>query len=476
MTEKEAEKKTAIKNNKKLFVILAAVLLVILITATISIIAAYYQRHVVPNTWLAGMDVGNKTSEEVSDVLKKAYSSTTINLTDKEATDNSSIQTDFKSLGISIDIEKTVNSVFKAQRHGLFSKIKPSVRKEHSLVLVCDQPRMDEKLKTCFEEKIYEPKEPKVKYSKKKQKFKVIKGWNGQVADSDKLTKEIATDAFSVGAFTANIEFNSIPKMGSNKDAKSTVKKLNKMLRTQINVIYDGALIHTIDRRDIARWVSATCNDNKFEIAISESAIKTYLKEKLPGLVNRGSVERILLTGKDGNLRAVIQEGYPGRVLTGTSGLASKISGSLGEKKKINIRPVFQTGKVPVRKIVSDGEKWIEIDISSQTLILWSGNKKLKTFLISAGRAETPTVLGTYRVYVKRDDHTMKGENPDGTPYEVEHVRYICYFYSGYAIHAAPWHNNFGNPMSHGCINMRMYEAKIVYDFAPVGTRVVVHL
>jgi lipoprotein-anchoring transpeptidase ErfK/SrfK len=49
------------------------------------------------------------------------------------------------------------------------------------------------------------------------------------------------------------------------------------------------------------------------------------------------------------------------------------------------------------------------------------------------------------------------------------------YFYSGYAIHGAYWHNNFGAPMSHGCVNMTPGEAQILYNWAPIGTEVYVH-
>jgi lipoprotein-anchoring transpeptidase ErfK/SrfK len=49
------------------------------------------------------------------------------------------------------------------------------------------------------------------------------------------------------------------------------------------------------------------------------------------------------------------------------------------------------------------------------------------------------------------------------------------YFFRGYAIHGAYWHNNFGTPVSHGCVNMRVEEAKALYEWASVGMEVVVH-
>jgi lipoprotein-anchoring transpeptidase ErfK/SrfK len=89
---------------------------------------------------------------------------------------------------------------------------------------------------------------------------------------------------------------------------------------------------------------------------------------------------------------------------------------------------------------------------------------------ISSGRSNTPTVTG--RVKVVRN---YKSQRMSGAGYHKPGVPWVMYFYSGYAIHGAYWHNNFGNPMSHGCVNMRVEESEMLYDWAPQGTEVYVH-
>jgi len=69
----------------------------------------------------------------------------------------------------------------------------------------------------------------------------------------------------------------------------------------------------------------------------------------------------------------------------------------------------------------------------------------------------------------------MRGENADGTNYEAPDVPWVTYFYRGYALHGAPWRSSFGYSGSHGCVNLPVSVAKQVYDFAPLGTPVVVH-
>jgi lipoprotein-anchoring transpeptidase ErfK/SrfK len=59
-----------------------------------------------------------------------------------------------------------------------------------------------------------------------------------------------------------------------------------------------------------------------------------------------------------------------------------------------------------------------------------------------------------------------------GPGYYLPGVESVAYFYQGYALHGAYWHNNFGHPMSHGCVNMRNEDAKWFYDFVSIGTPV----
>ncbi len=124
---------------------------------------------------------------------------------------------------------------------------------------------------------------------------------------------------------------------------------------------------------------------------------------------------------------------------------------------------------------IPSGEKWIEVDLSNQRLYMKEGDKTVGNFLISSGKwALTPK--GEWRIWTKLRYTRMKGGSKAlGTFYDLPNVPYTMYYNQGYGIHGAYWHNNFGQPMSHGCINMRPEEAGIVYNWADVGTRVVVH-
>lgn len=121
------------------------------------------------------------------------------------------------------------------------------------------------------------------------------------------------------------------------------------------------------------------------------------------------------------------------------------------------------------------GEKWVEVDLSDQRLYMKEGDTIVGNFLVSTGKWY-PTPTGEWPIWTKLRYTRMKGGSKAlGTFYDLPNVPYTMYYYKGYGIHGAYWHNDFGTPRSHGCVNMKPDEAGIVFNWANVGTRVVVH-
>lgn len=124
----------------------------------------------------------------------------------------------------------------------------------------------------------------------------------------------------------------------------------------------------------------------------------------------------------------------------------------------------------------ANGEKWIDVNLSLQTITAYEGNTAVYNAIVSTGLPRTPTVAGSYRVYVKYEATDMQGgSHAAGDYYYLRNVPYTMYFYRGYGIHGTYWHNNFGQPMSHGCVNLRTSDAEWFFNWAPVGTRVETH-
>lgn len=111
--------------------------------------------------------------------------------------------------------------------------------------------------------------------------------------------------------------------------------------------------------------------------------------------------------------------------------------------------------------------KSIVVSVADQRIYAYENGQLVRSHLTSTGLPETPTVLGDYRIYVKYQATDMSGPG-----YFLPQVPYTMYFYQGYGIHGTYWHNSFGRPMSHGCVNLPTEEAQWFFDWAEVGTLV----
>ncbi|HLL49635.1 MAG TPA: L,D-transpeptidase [Thermomicrobiales bacterium] len=120
----------------------------------------------------------------------------------------------------------------------------------------------------------------------------------------------------------------------------------------------------------------------------------------------------------------------------------------------------------------SNAEKWVLINITLQYLWAYQGDQVLWQGHVSTGTAKFATPPGSYRVLSKLESQTMEGVL-GGEYYNVPDVPDVLYFTDrGHAIHGTYWHNNFGSPMSHGCVNLPVDVADWMYEWSSVGMRV----
>lgn len=121
----------------------------------------------------------------------------------------------------------------------------------------------------------------------------------------------------------------------------------------------------------------------------------------------------------------------------------------------------------PLEEMPEGEDRWIRVDLSEQVVVAYEDDKPIRGFVVSSGLPGTPTVTGTFRIRMKVRAQTMTGGDPSlGTYYNLPNVEWVQYFYADYGFHGTYWHNNFGNPMSHGCINMTNADAKWLFDWA----------
>jgi hypothetical protein len=183
-----------------------------------------------------------------------------------------------------------------------------------------------------------------------------------------------------------------------------------------------------------------------------------------------------------------------------------------GKKEMIDGRGYFETSEgwwlkdwdgtiahqFPVPKDLAPGEKWIDVDLYTQTIVAYEGDKPVFTTLVSSGRhndedksKDHRTVQGSFRIREKHIASTMADDGATDGPYSIQDVPWIMYFEGSYALHGAFWHSQWGHERSHGCVNLNPTDAKRIFQWTlpavPVGwhgvrstsknpgTRVIVH-
>ena len=136
--------------------------------------------------------------------------------------------------------------------------------------------------------------------------------------------------------------------------------------------------------------------------------------------------------------------------------------------KRLHVR-VTRPGPPP--KDLTPNEKWVDVNLKTQTLVAYRGTTPVFATLISSGKRSSRkekdhrTPLGEWRVREKHITTTMDGNGTAAgdLPYSIEDVPYVMYYYNSYAIHGAFWHRNYGIRMSHGCVNLSPLDAKRVF-------------
>lgn len=131
-----------------------------------------------------------------------------------------------------------------------------------------------------------------------------------------------------------------------------------------------------------------------------------------------------------------------------------------------HVRPIPAAELAPLSPEVPESEKWIEIDLATQRLTAYEGDRPVHKTSVASGQRYMETPRGDFAVYLKYPSRHM-GDGAitaDPRAYELVGVPWVSFFYkSGIALHGAFWHDNFGAPMSHGCVNLRNKDARWLF-------------
>jgi lipoprotein-anchoring transpeptidase ErfK/SrfK len=143
----------------------------------------------------------------------------------------------------------------------------------------------------------------------------------------------------------------------------------------------------------------------------------------------------------------------------------------VGEGEWLRVRDLRRPAVSAPPKSIRTNERWIDVDLATQTLVAFEGDKPAFATLVSTGKGkegtDTATPKGEFRVWVKLTSSNMDNLEDEEAEryYAIEDVPYVQFFARGVGLHGAFWHRGFGKVRSHGCVNLAPLDAQRLFAF-----------
>ncbi len=290
----------------------------------------------------------------------------------------------------------------------------------------------------------------------------------GEGLDVSTVTAALQS-AFDAGTAQTTAQAGVVPvdALVSTEEADAAVATLNGILDSAGFYIGDERTV-AVDRATAASWLTVTSDGNgAFAITADQAGIQTAV-DGLAGAVDRGAINADVIVDTGGAVIHTITEGQTGRTLGDTSGIAAAFAAQLAEG---NGRYALTVTEAPFE--TTKTERNIEVNLSNQTVTLYQNGQVYQHWSMSSGKSGWETHTGNFRIGWKTAMQDM-GCVP-GYDWCTKDVPWVAYFNGDEGFHGTYWHSNFGTPMSHGCINLTIANAKLLYDWAYRGTEVSVH-
>lgn len=391
-------------------------------------------------------------------------------------------------LGVTVDKESLANQALHIGKSNplalLFGKQKLSLSNK------VDHERVRQVIHKHFPKLITTPTEPRINYNKDTNKFIITNGLIGKSVDFDKLFSAIDDMLFKLQSSSFELAtVNNRPTI-SNEQANQVANQANRTINQHITISHDGKPIWTIDPWTIAEWIkfdtvplesnhkpkNSTTFTNSYKMILDKTAIDNFVNGSLANAINKAPVHQRDMVNESNDVLMKLRPGQNGIRANNTAYVSQMIYRHLGELRSGSIALTSQIDPFKYDNIVAKQGKWIDYNLSNYTVTLHQNHDAVwATNYTSHGKPSTPTLTGMFSVVRKVFNQCMP--NPP-SPQPLCNIHYATFWEaSGYAFHEAYWlgPHNVHSRISHGCINMRLGDAKYIYDWSLIGTPVFVH-
>lgn len=451
--------------------------------------AKYYEGRILPNTVVSGIDVsGMKQSEADSLISQKASAiasqQLTMQLGDTTAT------TTATNLGVAIDEDATLNSLTSQTNVWGWSRLaywKDFFRQKHqAFVYSVDETKLTETLNKIFP---VSQEATDAAITVKNGQLETTLAAQGVTIDLNSIKANLqAMMANASTPSSISVVFAAAMPSVSNEEAQKTKDEIQAAIKP-VYLTYSGTN-YTIEAKDFYSYISYDKKDGQLNWQLTQTSIQTLINDKIGKKINVKMRQRTIMS----DTGQVTDQGQEGKTVDGAA-LAATIyqmtstgqynTATTAVSIPVTTTPITDKTVTPSFVLGQYTGRYITINLSDQKMYLIDGNALVATYTVSSGKWSTPTPTGTFYIMNKISMAYSRpfnlymplwnalAPNPDGSGYNGVGIHGLPCFNKSCSLREGV--NHIGTPVSHGCIRVDDAGAQVVYDWAPVGTPVVIN-
>lgn len=462
------------KKSKLIYVITGSSVAAILFAGALT---WFYWGHVMPNVTVGSVKVEHATESEVKSIVQK-QSNMYMTIIGKGVKRVAPI----KDIGLTVDVDATVRNVMMARRNGdWLQNIQLWKSKDIPLSFNNNPGALMVYIQKFYPSIYVAATDAHLEYNSDSKQFDIVPGTNGKGFDVAKFESSISDLALHPQNVTLVVTSSPVKPIIQEKALTEPQKQVNQTVGLLVRFLLNGNVIYQASQDQIASWAYFTSDPVKGTISVKydKAKIQQFINDSVAPTVTVAPINRKVFKDATTGVETVLTQGRNGQQIqdseTVTNSVYDAVSAGKGIDQPISIvQAPFITNTIVGNSGGGGGAKMIEVNLSQQRLTMYEGNTVIRSVLVSTGKAATPTQVGEFAIYAKYPMQTMTG-TINGEYYYVPNIKWVSYFDGGEALHGTYWHHNFGHPMSHGCVNMTEDDAYFLYNWAPIGTKVVVH-
>lgn len=454
-----------------------------------------YKDRVLPGVYVLGEDMGGKYEGELKKIVREKLEKNkfVFRIADQEET------AEFSDMGLGIDFirladrglergkEGNVLSDFEIRYQSLVYYLSPKYYQKHfqKIGVELDYGIDSEKLKSFVEKlsKSIGSSEKNAGLVIKGSDIEVIPAKYGEKIISESLEEQIRHSIAKLKEgekMVLGVTTDKITSHIKDKDLKESIQKAKKMIKSDVVLLYNDKK-YVPKKEEIASWIIFEENGSKLTPKIDRAKTGAYLKNIAKEIDVAAKPKQLRI--ENGTKEIIKEEGKDGLavdIAANAELIAGKVE--IGESAVIGIITKIVKADVKTERVlIADWAKYVDIDLKTQKMTAYENKQPVFSDSITSGKNGYSTPVGTFLIYSKTRSQTMRGGIPGTTDYYyLPNVQFISWFNGAIAVHETYWRSSFGGADyvwngSHGCINARRQTAEYIYNWAPIGTPVIVH-